>query len=130
MQREYYKVLQEECEVGMTEKKELIQMPMTKIFDGSVFNLNLKSENIVLNSINVYTVYKSSIGESVPFDIQKLSKEEMRIVPHSIHNKFMIKYERLVNATKIEIKAEDIPKYKFDNNTYTFYFDCNWHLLN
>ena len=42
----------------------------------------------------------------------------------------MITYDRFVKAKKVTIKAEDIPKYKFDNNNYTFYFDGEGNLLN
>lgn len=130
MQKEYYCILQEECEVRMTETKEVIKIPMIKTFKGSIFEFDLKNENIILNSINVYAVYESCLGEFVPFDIQKLTKEEIRVIPRSTHDEFLIKYERVINAKKIEIKAEDIPKYKFDNNNYTFYFDCKGTLLN
>lgn len=64
----------------------------------------------------------------IPFDI-KMIDGKMRIVPLVIADKYMIIYDHFVKAKKITVKAEDISKYKFDDNNYTFYFDCKRHLL-
>ena len=70
------------------------------------------------------------MGEPVTFDIQKLSKEEIRVIPHSAHNKFMIKYYRLVNATTYTIKAKDIPRYKNMDGSISISFDKNGTVIN
>lgn len=68
------------------------------------------------------------MGERIPFDI-KMIDGKMRIVPLVIADKYMIIYDHFVKAKKITVNAEDIQKYKFDYNNYTFYFDCKRHLL-
>ena len=114
----------------MIETKESIKMPIMKTFEGGIFKFDSKDENVILNSIEVYTIYGSCMGEPVTFDIQKLSKEEIRVIPHSAHNKFMIKYYRLVNATKCTIKAKDIPRYKNMDGSILISFDKNGTVIN
>ena len=114
----------------MIETKETLKMPIIKIFEGDIFKFDLKDEDVILNSINVYAIYGSCMGEPVTFDIQKLSKEEIRVIPHSAHDKFMIKYYRLVNATTCTIKAEDIPRYKNMDGSISISFDKNGTVIN
>ena len=114
----------------MIETKESIKIPIMKTFEGSIFKFDSKDENVILNSIEVYTVYGSCMGVPVTFDIQKLSKEEIRVIPHSAHNKFMIKYYRLVNATTYTIKAKDIPRYKNMDGSISISFDKNGTVIN
>lgn len=114
----------------MIETKESIKMPIMKTFEGGIFKFDSKDENVILNSIEVYTIYGSCMGESVTFDIQKLSKEEIRVIPHSAHNKFMIKYYRLVNATTYTIKAKNIPRYKNMDGSISISFDKNGTVIN
>ncbi len=120
----------------MIETKEAIKIPIIKIFEGDIFKFDLKDdEDVILNSIKVYAIYGSAIygscmGEPVTFDIQKLSKEEIRVIPHSAHNKFMIKYYRLVNATTYTIKAKDIPRYKNMDGSISISFDKNGTVIN
>lgn len=114
----------------MIETKEAIKIPIIKIFEGGIFKFDLKDENVILNSIEVCAIYGSCMGELVTFDIQKLSKEEISVIPHSAHDKFMIKYYRLVNATTYTIKAKDIPRYKNVDGSISISFDKNGTVIN
>lgn len=114
----------------MIETKEVIKIPIIKTFEGGIFKFDLKDENVILNSIEVCTIYGSCMGEPVTFDIQKLSKEEISVIPHSAHDKFMIKYYRLVNATTYTIKAKDIPRYKNLDGSISISFDKNGTVIN
>ena len=114
----------------MIETKEAIKIPIMRIFEGSIFKFDSKDENVILNSIEVFTVYGSCIGEPVTFNIQKLSKEEISVIPHSAHDKFMIKYYRLVNATTYTFKAKDIQRYKNMDGSISISFDKNGTIIN
>ena len=105
---------------------EFIKIPRMEISTEQHYDLN--KDDIILNSIQVYKVHESCLGERIPYDI-KMIDGKMRIVPLVIADKYMIIYDHFVKAKKITVKAEDIPKYKFDDNNYTFYFDCKGHLL-
>lgn len=109
-------------------KKETI-IPVIKVFDGSTFNLDL-NESIILNSIDVYKAYEGCVGELVPFDIQKISKKEMRIIPHSTHDKFIIKYDHMVYATTFMIRKEDFPRYKNTDGFISISFNENGTVIN
>lgn len=113
---------------------EFIKIPRMEISTEQYYDLN-KKDDIILNSIQVYKVHESCLGERIPFDI-KMIDGKMRIVPLVIADKYMITYDHFVKAKKITVKAkkitvnaEDIPKYKFDYNNYTFYFDYKRHFL-
>lgn len=112
---------------------EFIKIPKMEISTEQHYDLN--KDDIILNSIQVYKVHESCLGERIPFDI-KMIDGKMRIVPLVIADKYMITYDHFVKAKKITVKAkkitvnaEDIPKYKLDYNNYTFYFDYKRHFL-
>lgn len=106
---------------------EFIKIPTMEI--STEQHYDLKKDDIILNSIQVYKIHGSCLGEKIPFDI-KMIDNKMCIIPLVIDDKYMITYDRFVKAKEITVKAEDAPKYKFDNNNYIFCFDCKGNLLN
>ena len=106
----------------MKKEKGLFKVPYMEIFTGKYFDLNKK--DVILDSIKVHEVRsESDFGNKVCFDIHVAGENAFRIVPESSCDKFLIRYDRMVNCYKINVTPDDLPDYKNSDGSYSFYFD-------
>lgn len=98
---------------------ELMIVPRMDIFNGSY---ELKDENILLDSIDVCSANKGLINKVINFEIKHIDSKVI-IYPLEISKEYVIRYERVVRAKKIEINKEDYFKKSSDNGNYTFYIN-------
>ncbi len=115
----------------MDKIKEIIKIPIMKVFSEPVFYLNLHDRDIILNSIYVCEVDEDNgTGKPVLFNIQKISEDEIRVIPNSSHKKFFIRYDCMVKAITFTIKAKDVPKYKNTDGSISISFDKTGTIIN
>lgn len=79
----------------------------------------VERKNLLLNSIKIYEVHKSLIGNNVDFEI-KVIDGKIVVYPLSTHNKFMLTAKRVFNATVLKINKEDCISMIEDDKEYKF----------
>jgi hypothetical protein len=98
----------------------LYTIPYEAIFK-TIYQLTDK-DSFILDSIKIYTLIESCMGEKVDFDIVISSKDKY-IQPRYNPNKcdgFALIAEKLVHCKKIEIKKEDYITTTNNNGDFTF----------
>ncbi len=111
-------------------KKELIKVCKFKKIIGD--SCILKDKDIILNSIRVYRInHIDEILDMTCFDIcVGGSGDEFQIIVKDIPREYAIIYQVVVDGYKIDISAEDLPKYKNDGGNYTICFNDELKIIN
>lgn len=109
-------------------KKELIKVYKAKEFVGDSYIL--EDEDIVLNSIKVYKNVDSNIIGLMCFDISFDNKSMgYEIIVKGIPSAYTIIYQVVIEGYKINISANDLPKYKDKNDDITICFDNELNVI-
>lgn len=80
----------------------------------------LKDKNILLNTILVYGLRDKCIEKEINFEIKCISNEFV-VYPLEKSEEYIIIFNKLATAKKVEIKAEEFLRNVPDNGIYTFY---------
>lgn len=103
-------------------RKELIKVFKTKEFVGDYYIL--KDEDIILDSIKVYKNVDSNIIGLMCFYISFDNKSMgYEIIVKGIPSAYTIIYQVVIEGYKIDISANDLPKYKNEDGNYNIFFD-------
>lgn len=81
-------------------------------------------KNIVLNTMEVYTLKENSVDKRVNFDIH-VSGNKMIIQPLEHSDAYVLHCQRIMNATIIKINANDYFEKKEHDGNFTFYMENN-----
>lgn len=80
--------------------------------------------NLSLNNMKVYSTDGTKLGKQVNFEIKVINNKKV-IYPLEYADSFVLFAERLVSATKIEIKAEDYFSVTNNYGNYEFILNNN-----
>ena len=108
-------------------KKELIKVWKAKEFVGDSYIL--EDEDIVLNSIKVYKNVDFNIIGLMCFDISFDKSMGYKIIVKGIPSAYTIIYQVVIEGYKINISANDLPKYKDKNDNITICFDNELNVI-